>query len=198
MLFEVADKSDWRCCRFVPGTPNEQVQEDRRQVNSFLREAVIDLPPIGLFRFRGDDAGGLEIPESVREDVGGDTFTRFLEFLKSAEAADHEIADDEERPAIAQEFEGDADRASGSAAGSTVGKHFGYGSDFACRMQVNLPIGGGRTHKAPTRASAAIRGDRPTLTVTDCCSGWVCPQLEESGRGTRGLRFDAGETLFPA
>ena len=45
---------------FVPGTPDEQLQEHGREVDAFLGQTVVDSSGVGFFGLGVDDAGGLE------------------------------------------------------------------------------------------------------------------------------------------
>ena len=56
-----------------------------------------------------------ELPQTIRKNIRGDPFTRFLKVLKGSVATHHQIADDEQRPAISKPLERDTHRAAGSA-----------------------------------------------------------------------------------
>ena len=77
----------------------------------FLRQPVVHPSSIRLFHLRGDDPRRFELLQTVRQDVGGDPLARFLELLERPEPANHQIADDQQRPAIPKHLERDADRA---------------------------------------------------------------------------------------
>jgi len=68
-----------------------------------------------LFHLGRDDPRRLEFLQSVGQDVGGNSLARFLELPKRPEAANHQIADDQERPAIPEPLKRDAHRAAGPA-----------------------------------------------------------------------------------
>ena len=78
----------------MPRSPNEQLQQHRCQVNPFLREPVVYPSSIRFLYLRCNDPRRSEFLQAVRQDVGGNPFARFLEFLKRSEAANHQIADD--------------------------------------------------------------------------------------------------------
>ena len=52
---------------------------------------------------------------TLRQDVRRNPFARCLELLKGPEPADHQIANDQQRPAISKPLEGDTHRAAGPA-----------------------------------------------------------------------------------
>ena len=74
--------------------PDEQLQKHRRQINPFLREPVVYPAAIRFLYFRGNDPRRFEFLQAVRQNVSGNPFARFLEFLKRPKAANHQIADD--------------------------------------------------------------------------------------------------------
>ncbi len=95
--------------------PNEQLQKHRRQINSLLRQPVVHSAPVRFLFFGGNDPGHLEPLQAVRQNVGGNSFARFLELLERPEPANHQVADDEQRPAISKPLERDTYRAAGTA-----------------------------------------------------------------------------------
>lgn len=104
------------CARlFMPRAPNQQLKQDRRQINPFLRQPVLHFSSICFRRFRVNNGGRFKFLKTVRQDVRGNAFARFLEFLKRAESANHQIANNQQRPAIAELLERDTDRAAGPA-----------------------------------------------------------------------------------
>lgn len=97
---------------FVICAPDKNFQQDRGEVDSFIREPVEHAACIFRIGFGGEDACILEPAQAIREDIGGDAFTTFLKVFETAEAADHEITHEEQGPAISEDFKRDADRAS--------------------------------------------------------------------------------------
>src|SRR5487761_291030 len=71
MVLHFRDESAGRSRFLVPRPPNEQLQKHRRQVNSLLRQPVVRPSPIDLIGLRGDDPRCFELPQTVRQDVGG-------------------------------------------------------------------------------------------------------------------------------
>jgi len=102
-------------CLLMARRPNEQLQKHRSQVNSLLRQPVVHSAPVGFLLSGGNDPGRFEALQAVRQNVGGNSLARFLELLKRPEPANHQIADDEQRPAISKPVERDTYRAAGTA-----------------------------------------------------------------------------------
>src|SRR6266699_648994 len=101
----------------VPRSPDEQLQQNRRKVNTFFGQPVVYSAGILLLGFRNQNSRRLELLHAVRQNVRSDAFTRLREFLERAKSADHQIADDQQRPAIPENLKRDADRAAGPAFG---------------------------------------------------------------------------------
>ncbi len=136
MLLHVGDESAGRSRLLVPRSPNEQLQKYRRQINSLLRQPVIHPSCIRLLRLRGDDPRRLELPQTVCQDVGGYPLARLLELLKCPEPASHQIADDQQRPAISKHLQGDTHWAAGPTFGLRLPRHRRHLSSITCNMQV--------------------------------------------------------------
>jgi len=96
---------------FVVGSPEDHFGEDGREFDAFAGERIGELAAVGGVARGFDDAGLLEFAEAIGEDVGGNFFVGVEELLESVEAADHDVADDEERPAVAKHFDGRVERA---------------------------------------------------------------------------------------
>ncbi len=56
--------------------PNEQLQEDRRKINSLFRQPVVHSAPVGFLLFGGNDPGRFEALQAVRQNVGGNSLAR--------------------------------------------------------------------------------------------------------------------------
>src|SRR5258708_15724238 len=87
---------------FVPGSPEDYFREDRRKIDSFLCEQVKQSSSIRRVSFRGDDSIGLQLPQAIRQYVCGDSFKGLQEFLVGPESPQHHVADNQQRPPIAQ------------------------------------------------------------------------------------------------
>src|SRR5579872_1250074 len=92
----------------VSRPPNQQIQNHGRQIDSLLRQPVIHFSSVALFRFRRDDPRRGELVQAVRQNVRRDFLVRFLKLFERVESAHHHVANDQQRPAISQRFERDA------------------------------------------------------------------------------------------
>src|SRR5208282_4328133 len=54
ILLHLVDESAGSCCRLVPRSPNEQLQEHRRQIDPFLGQPVVQSSSIRCFILCGD------------------------------------------------------------------------------------------------------------------------------------------------
>src|SRR3989442_1759087 len=120
----------------VPRSPDEQLQQKRRKVNTFFGQPVVYSAGILLLGFRNQNSRRLELLQPVRQNVCGDAFTRLLEILKRAKSADHHIADDQQRPAIPENLKGDTDWAAGPALGLWLLRHAGEANKVTCKIQL--------------------------------------------------------------
>ena len=91
---------------------------------------------IAVLGFGVEDAGGFEFLQAVGEDVGGDAFARFLKFLERTVAAHHEVADDQQRPAVSEGLKRQADGAAGTTFGRAARGHESDANKVTCKMQV--------------------------------------------------------------
>ena len=78
----------------------------------------------------------LELLQAVRQDIRGNPFSRFLELLKGVKSADHQVANDQQRPAIPESLEGDTDRAAGSWLRLRICGHADTLAKITCKKQV--------------------------------------------------------------
>jgi hypothetical protein len=115
ILLHVIDDSG-RCIRLlVAGAPDEHFKNNGSERDSLRGQAVVSAAAISGSGFAGDDAGGFELLQTVGKYVGGDAFAGALEFAKGLVAADHHVSNEEQGPAVAEDIERDAYRASRAA-----------------------------------------------------------------------------------
>src|SRR5216683_5267174 len=145
----VGDDRTGRSGVLVACAPDEQLEEHGSEVDALLGEAVVDSAGVSCLRLGEDDARGFELLQAVGEDVGGYAFACLLELLERAVAADHHVADDEQRPAVSQHFEGDADRAAGSALGIGSLLHARHAIKYCLQCASNI-LQRRRTKQIPT------------------------------------------------
>ncbi len=141
ILLHFRDQSTGCCRLLVPRPPNEQFQKYRCQINPFLRQPVVHPSSIRLLRLRGDDPRRFELPQTVRQDVRGNPFARFPELLKCPEPANHQIADNQQRPAISKHLEGDTHRAAGPGFRLGLPRHIRHIINITCKIQAILQNG---------------------------------------------------------
>ena len=80
---------------FVRGGPEDHFREDRGKIDAFRCKRADPLSPIRWIALGGDDSMSLQPPQTIRQDVRGNTFVGTEEFLVGPEAAEHHVADDE-------------------------------------------------------------------------------------------------------
>ena len=101
--------------RQVPAAPAADHGHDRHELDGLLGQAVD-----GLLLVRGivgacDHPLGFQLLHPVGEDVGGDALLRLAQQLAEMPAvAEHHVADNDQAPAIAEDFEAQIDGATGS------------------------------------------------------------------------------------
>ena len=91
----------------VPRAPNQQFQQYWRQIDPFLRQAVVYPSSVRLVHLRADDPRGFELPQPVRQDVGGDPFGRpwkSLNVRKPRTIRSRMISSDQRSPNISREM----------------------------------------------------------------------------------------------
>jgi hypothetical protein len=122
------------------GGPENHLGENRSEINSLSGEPVIYFASVGGIRFGGDDPGGNQLAEAVGEDIGGDALVANHELFVAAKATEHHVADDEQRPAVAQHFDRSVQRATRPTLGGCyVSWHFSiidYYLQFASKIRI--------------------------------------------------------------
>lgn len=132
--------------QLMASSPNEQIQKHRGQVDSLLRQPVVCPSSVSFVRLGNDDSRCLKLLQSIAEDIRGDTFARFLKLLEGAEAAHHQIADNQERPAVSEDLKGDTDGAAGTLFGLGLAMHGNTLINVTCIMQAILRAGDDLSH----------------------------------------------------
>jgi hypothetical protein len=96
----------------MPCAPNQEFQEDWREINPFSRQTIVQLSSVQIVGLRRDDSRRPEPSQAIRQNVCGYPFARLLELPKSSEPANHQITNNQQRPAVSKDLKGDAHRAS--------------------------------------------------------------------------------------
>nr|CAI0340684.1 hypothetical protein SHINE37_44552 [Rhizobiaceae bacterium] len=95
--------------------PGPHHGEDRHQCDAHFGEAVERLLLVARIVRLADKTLVDEAAQPVRQDVGGDAFLRFRqEFAEMAAIAEHHVAQHDQAPAVAEDFERQVDRAAGA------------------------------------------------------------------------------------
>ena len=102
---------------FMPGGPENHFREHGSEIDAFCGERVDQLSPVGGIRLGGDDSIHFQPAQAIGQNVCGDSFVGLQEFLVAPESAQHHVAEDEQRPAIAQHFHGGIEGTSGATLG---------------------------------------------------------------------------------
>lgn len=100
---------------FFPGQPPvAHGGEDGAEGFAFGGQLIGEMFRAVLGRHLGDDAVGLEAGKAVAQDIRGDAFGGSCEIFEAGAAQD-EVADDEEGPAVAEDIKATSHRAGGAA-----------------------------------------------------------------------------------
>src|SRR5260370_21261995 len=86
------------------GCPQHHFREHRRKIFSFGSERVDRLSPIGWVSLGGDDSVGDQLPQASRQYIRRDSVVRLQELLVAPESPQHHVADNQQRPAVAQDL----------------------------------------------------------------------------------------------
>jgi hypothetical protein len=124
---------------FMARRPQHHFCKYRRQVNPFGRQLVNYLPPVGGISMCLDNAVGFQPAETVGQNICGDFFVGVQKFVKGLISAKHHVAQDQERPPVAQHFHRGVQRTSRTALGRRL--LFLHGVRVAiitCSLQVRL------------------------------------------------------------
>lgn len=114
MARHVVDDATGRARILVTRPPHQQFQHYRSEINSLFGQAIIYATAVGFVGFLRDDSCAFQTTQTVGQNVGCDSLTRLLKLLERPVATNHQVANDQQRPAIAESLERDADGASGT------------------------------------------------------------------------------------
>ena len=135
-FFHFQDQRAGRARFLVACSPDQQIEQYGGEVDSFLRQAVVHLAGVVGLDFPLEDSAVFQLLQTVGEHIGCDAFAGLLKFFERLVAAHHQITDDQQRPAVAEDFQANIDRAAGAVFGLGVDGHGGYGNNITCKMQV--------------------------------------------------------------
>src|SRR5690349_10622436 len=95
--------------------PSNELYQDWQQIEGLLGRLINHAPRVRVIRAPRGEACGLEQFEAAREDVRRDTFVALQQLPEVALAPHDEVAQHDERPAVADQIEGAGDGAVGAA-----------------------------------------------------------------------------------
>jgi uncharacterized protein YndB with AHSA1/START domain len=110
---------------FMARRPQDHLRKHGSKINALGCQRVNHLSPIGAISLRLDDSVGFQPAQAVRQNIGGDFFIRVQKFVKRLVAAEHHVAEDQERPPVPQHFDRSVQRAARAAVRRLV--HFWHG-----------------------------------------------------------------------
>lgn len=91
---------------FMAGGPENHFRKDGSKIDSLGGKRIDQFSSVGAVLLGGDYAVGFQPAQAVGQYIGGDSFIgTFEEFFVGAEAAEHHVAQDQKRPAVAQHFD---------------------------------------------------------------------------------------------
>lgn len=77
-------------------SPDQQIQQDRRQIYPFARQTIVDPSPVSVFTFPRKNAGLFKLLQAVGKNICRNPFPGFLEFLERAVSAHHQVTHDQQ------------------------------------------------------------------------------------------------------
>jgi hypothetical protein len=88
----------------VSRSPEPELQKDRSQSDSFVRQSIVHPPPVSLISLDAYNSICFQPFQPVRQNVGSNPLACVMKFLEGLQATHHQIANDYERPAVADDF----------------------------------------------------------------------------------------------
>lgn len=101
--------------RVVSRPPTDQLQQDGQQVYTLVGKCVDDLSRILRVGPSGDDPARFERLQSLGENIGGDFLVGRQEVAEISLMRENQVANNKQRPFIAEYVESKADRAKRAA-----------------------------------------------------------------------------------
>jgi hypothetical protein len=100
----------WIVGLFMFRSPEDQFGENGSKVNAFGSEQINELSSVRWIRSSGDDSMSDQLAKPVSQNVCCDSLVGLEELLVAAEPAQHHVADNQQRPAVAEHFDGSVQR----------------------------------------------------------------------------------------
>jgi hypothetical protein len=99
---------------FVARGPEDHLGKNRGEVYSFWRQGVEKFTAVGGILFGRDNAKVFEAAKAFGKNIGRDFLFGLKKLVESAVTAEHHVAQDEQRPAVAEHFDRGIQRTAGT------------------------------------------------------------------------------------
>ena len=129
--------------RLIPGTfvracPEDHFREDRCEINALRRERVNQFASVRRVWPVGDDSMSDQLLQAIGQNIRRDSLVGSQELLVRPESAKHHVANNQQRPAIAQYLHRSIQRTPRAPFGAWVfARHVERLAFFTCIMQVS-------------------------------------------------------------
>jgi hypothetical protein len=122
---------------FVRAGPEHHFREDRCEINALRRERVNQFASVRGVSPGGDDSMSDQLLQAVGQNIRRDSLIGSQELLVRPESPQHHVADDQQRPAIAQYLHRSIQWTSGAPLEAwALARHLGRLAFFTCTLQV--------------------------------------------------------------
>jgi hypothetical protein len=122
----------------MPYRPEDHLDQQRSQLDSDFGEAIHLAAGIIRIGRLGDYLQSFETLQPVGENIAGDPFSRAKKLLVTGASLEYQVAHDQQRPGVAQGFEGQVDWVVRAQAAHDEGSHASQGIQITCEKQVKL------------------------------------------------------------
>lgn len=150
----------------MAGGPPREFRQDMNEFRPLAGEVIGVPSPIRVILHGHDDPAALEVGEALGEDAGGDALAGVHELAECVGVAEHDVAHDEERPAVADVVEGDAEwapRAGFLSHGAKVARRALCARSFCCgRGRAGSGASGALARAGPAQRLAPLLGGPPS------------------------------------
>jgi hypothetical protein len=122
---------------FVGACPEHHFRQDRREIHALRRERVNQFAPVRGVSTGGDDSMSDQLLQAIGQNIRRDSLIGSQELLVRPESPEHHVADNQQRPAIAQYLHRSIQRAARpSIWNSLLARHICSLAFVTCIMQV--------------------------------------------------------------
>lgn len=110
--------------------PKDHFRKHGSKIDAFGGEGVNQFSAVSRIALSGEDPVFFQFAQAIRQDIGRDILFGGQELVEGVVAAEHHVAQDEERPAVAEHFDGSVQRTCGTPLRGPVFRHFVTVTDF--------------------------------------------------------------------